>query len=205
MDSLLNGTVTHGVRLTLILAPNGFGILGYGISDDDYVGVGIPLTIDARTPACYLGAMQVLGLDHERRYLTTKRARYGVYLDPEFEGHVLCHYDYDREPSNDYPNPHVQIDGSSDALDELSARLDYVTAELGRLHFPVGSRRYRPSLEDVIEFAITEGFARGRPGWRDVVSRHREDWEKIQLRVAIRRDPETARSALTDLDPDSGG
>jgi hypothetical protein len=66
------------------------------------------------------------------------------------------------------------------------------------LHFPTGGRRYRPALEDVIEFLIVEGLADGQAGWRDVLNEERDAYWRIQLRAAIRRDPWTALAALRE-------
>jgi hypothetical protein len=68
-----------------------------------------------------------------------------------------------------------------------------------KLHFPVGGRRYRPSLEDVIEFLIVERLVDARDGWQTVLAREREAFRRLQLRAAIRRDPETTMSALKNL------
>jgi hypothetical protein len=54
-------------------------------------------------------------------------------------------------------------------------------APLDRLHFPVGGRRFRPILEDVIEFLIVERLARARDGWADVLSQERDRYYGIQL------------------------
>jgi hypothetical protein len=52
----------------------------------------------------------------------------------------------------------------------------------------------------VVEFLITESLAVPRDeGWRDVLRAEREAFQRIQLRAAIRRDPETARATLEDL------
>jgi len=58
----------------------------------------------------------------------------------------------------------------------------------------------RPALEDVVEFLVIEGLAVPRDeGWRDVLQAEREAFQLIQLRAAIRRDPETAREVLKGL------
>lgn len=74
------------------------------------------------------------------------------------------------------------------------------TRQLERLHFPVGGRRYRPALEDVVEFLITEGLAVPRDErWEDVLRAEREAFQRIQLHAAIRRDPDAGREVLKDL------
>jgi hypothetical protein len=70
---------------------------------------------------------------------------------------------------------------------------------LDRLHFPVGGRRFRPILEDVIEFLMAERLAKAREGWAEVLSRERDQYYRIQLQAAIRRDPESAWRPLDAL------
>ena len=74
---------------------------------------------------------------------------------------------------------------------------------LHRLHFPAGGRRFRLTLEDVIEFLVAARLASGRQGWADVVAAEREEFYRIQLRAAVRRDPETARDVLRTLDQET--
>lgn len=110
-----------------------------------------------------------------------------------------CTYDYERNPAHGYPAAHVQVNGHSPALDELCQRAE-VRKELKDLHLPVGGRRFRPTLEDLIEFLIIEGFAEARSDWRRVLERPRRAWEERQLRAAVRRHPGAARRELDDLD-----
>ncbi|MGO1544456.1 MAG: hypothetical protein ACTHXA_08965 [Gulosibacter sp.] len=64
------------------------------------------------------------------------------------------------------------------------------------LHFPTGGARYRPSLEDVLQFAILEFGIDTRPEADDVLIERRRVWREIQLRAAIGDDLETAISEL---------
>lgn len=74
-----------------------------------------------------------------------------------------------------------------------------VTRSLERFHFPVGGKRYRPTVEDMVEFVVIERFAKPRPGWQAVVRQHRDDWARVQLKSVVRRDPETAAEELRRL------
>lgn len=113
---------------------------------------------------------------------------------------VLLHYDYERDKSDDYPDAHLQICASSLEWEAIGVRLDGSERLLERMHLPVGGRRFRPTLEDIVEFLITEKLASPKPRWETAVARGRESFRKKQLRAAIRRDPETARSALAERD-----
>lgn len=112
-------------------------------------------------------------------------------------GPAYVTFDYERNKRG-YPEAHLQVYGQSAALAAWDAGPSGKRG-LERLHFPVGGRRYRPILEDVIEFLVTEQLADGREGWPDVIEAERREYRRIQLRAAIRRDPETARAAVADL------
>lgn len=57
---------------------------------------------------------------------------------------------------------------------------------LSRLHFPIGGERFRPCIEDLIQFVIEECGVDAVPGWDEVVQAGRERWRRIQLRTVVR-------------------
>lgn len=150
----------------------------------------------------YLYAAYTLAADPEETYLTVVKSQYGLYVEDGLEGMVV-HWDYEREPNHDYPAAHVQVNGECPHFDELTGRSRNAGREcpqrpLRDLHFPVGGRRFRPTLEDVVEFLIAEGIVDCRPGALEVVQQHREMWEDRQLRAAVRRHPEIAMRQLRE-------
>jgi hypothetical protein len=114
----------------------------------------------------------VLCEDDSESFLTVESSYFGVMAPgegPAEPGRPLCHLDYERRKERDYPDCHVQVPGQSDALDAWGLH----RKELGRLHFPADGYRYRLILEDVIQFLVAEGLAKGRRGWRDVLAAER--------------------------------
>lgn len=107
--------------------------------------------------------------------------------------------DYERNKAHGYPEAHLQVGGECAALRAWRLTNGTTDRALHDLHFPVGGRRYRPALEDVIEFLVVERLAEARPGWKKVLDQSREDFRKLQLRAAIRRDLETATQAVKDF------
>jgi hypothetical protein len=136
--------------------------------------------------------------DHEQKYLMVRQSVMLLSSSPD-PNDVLLHYDYERD-KDDYPDAHLQICATSDAWEAVGRRLDGSERLLERMHLPVGGRRFRPTLEDAVEFLITEKLAESKPRWEQAVHEGGERFRKIQLRAAIRRDPETARSALEALE-----
>jgi hypothetical protein len=199
LAELLNGTVATGIRISSVLHPTGTCWVARGITKTDLsLRKGVPLRLGRGAARGYLLVAQILELDPEGRHLATTKSQYGLYADEGLEQMVL-HYDYERSPAHGYPAAHVQVNGDSPALDELCRRAG-VRKELKDLHLPVGGRRFRPTLEDLIEFLVIEGFADARSDWRGVIERHRRAWQERQLRAAVRRHPAAARRELEDLD-----
>src|SRR5665811_2281160 len=97
----------------------------------------------------------------------------------------------------------MQIEASSEAWEEVLKRSDSASDRertLAKLHLPVGGRRFRPTMEDIIEFVVSERLVVPRPGWEAAVHESRANFQEKQLRAAIRRNPDTAKQAMQDLD-----
>lgn len=195
LSDTLNGTVTDGVRLSAVPVPaKKMVYVGAGVGRQDLTPrTGFRLRRADGRPAVYMLVSYRLRADDEHSYLTVQNSVVALALDQNM-GHELMHVDYERDKPNDYPEAHLQLVATSDEWKRLSPG-----KPLERLHLPVGPRRFRPSLEDVIEFLIREGLADGRNGWRDIVDTRREAFQLLQLRAAIRRHPDVAREALADF------
>lgn len=196
LTDLLNRTICDGPRLKTVMQEDGeVGWVGYKITKDDpFIGEAIPVAV-GRKPRVYLHISQALELDSEGSFLKVRASNYDLCLDPTLET-VVLHYDFNREPGNPYPDAHVQVHGESVAFADLCNRTG-VDMTLGRLQIPVGGRRYRPSVEDVIEMLIVEGFAEPRDErWPDILAEHRKRWHEMQLKSVVRREPEIAAEEL---------
>jgi hypothetical protein len=193
----LNGTMTDGVRVSAVVTPDGTTIVASGVTSRSFQPHLIPLTLGRSAPSSYLWLAYIVKMDEHQRYLAVAKSGYGVYLDAE-RREMLFHYDYEREPTHRYPPAHVQVAGDSPMLTGLAEHRGQPRKLLQDFHFPVGGRRFRPTLEDIIEFLIVEDLVDSRPGWRAVVAAGRRDWESRQLRAAVRRDPDPAIAQLCE-------
>ena len=54
----------------------------------------------------------------------------------------------------------------------------------------------RPTLEDLLEFVILEEMAKPHKKWEQVIAKHRDRWENLQLRAAVRSNPTEAAEEL---------
>ncbi len=97
--------------------------------------------------------------------------------------HPVVRFDYDRERA--WASAHVQLHAESSAVGYLRAHAGK-TSETWRLHLPVGGRRFRPSLEDVIEFAIAEFNVDKKDSYAQRIGEGRRQWRRLQAKAAIR-------------------
>lgn len=196
LTGTLNATVTDGVRLTAVTARQAdAAFVGFGISKNQLQPrESFPLMAISGRPQVFMNVSYRLRADDERDYLMVQNSVVALAMDVEMDRELL-HVDYERDKADDYPEAHLQVAASSEAWEELSPG-----RALSKLHLPVGPRRFRPSLEDVIEFVAREGLVGCRDGWRDVVQHGRQGFLRRQLRAAIRRNPDIAREILNEIE-----
>ncbi|WP_215547552.1 hypothetical protein [Amycolatopsis sp. CA-230715] len=173
-------------------------VVGYGITKREQdLRQAIPLTLGKKAPRFFLGLHFRLTPDHVHEHLMVESSVFTVSLT-EDPSRPLFHYDYERDKGDGYPEAHLQICASSPDWDQAGIRLDGSGRLLEKLHLPVGGRRFRPAVEDIIEFLVCEQLAEGRPGWRTAVEEGRQRFQEKQLRAAVRKHPDVARAALEE-------
>ncbi|WP_055480931.1 hypothetical protein [Sphaerimonospora mesophila] len=133
--------------------------------------------------------------DPEGEYFTVLSSFVAIYGDSDGKC-CLCHFDYERDKVDGYPEAHIQVYGESPVLRMWGGEL--LDRGLHRLHFPSGHRRFRWCLEDVIEFLVIEGIVPGKPGWQEAIEPGRRRFHETQLRAAIRRDMTTTIGYLEE-------
>lgn len=198
LSDLLNATICDGIRLTASRRNGEVYLVSFNLSAQDQIlGKAIPIALRGK-PTCFLGLSFRLQPDDEQQYLMVQSSVLALYADQD-ESVELLHYDYERNKGDGYPEAHLQVEAGSPAWTSFCEQVGLVGRPLKRLHLPVGGRRYRPTVEDLIEFLVVEKLALGRPGWKKAVDAGRADFQRRQLRAAVRRDPASARAVLADL------
>ncbi len=192
LSDLLNKTVTTGIRLSSVLI-RGVAHVGYRIGVDDIETKGIPVRVDDGPIGGYLGVSYRLAPDDEGEHLMVKSSVVGIFADEALD-EALIHYDYERHKLHGYPEAHMQISAESPAWKKLRGKGSQKPLE--KLHFPVGGRRYRPSIEEVIEFLVIAVGVDARTNWKKAVDEGRARFEERQFRAAVRRRPEWAFEQL---------
>jgi hypothetical protein len=121
-------------------------------------------------------------------------------LKADLDRMPVIRWDYDRH-ARAKPHSHVQVYAHRGVLSHLLSQLEHKTPQsFESLHIPMGSERFRPCIEDVIEFLISDcGFVGGQD-WRRTVKTGRAKWRRLQTRAAVRDCPSEAAEALRALD-----
>jgi hypothetical protein len=209
LSEMLNNTVCNGVRLSAVIrtkipgAKNGINI-GYKLTPRfQNLREGIPLSISRRSPKFFLGFFMHLEADDASKYMMVKESMTILALDGDLSRELL-HYDYERDKNKQppgYPEAHLQVCASSDDWKIAGQRSGHGNLSLARMHLPVGpigGRRFRPTLEDVIEFLIVEGLVDHRKGWKAALDETRRPFRELQLKAAVRKNQELAIEALKE-------
>lgn len=130
-------------------------------------------------------------MDRAGRHLKTSQSSFKLYslLDRT----PLVRQEYISDMASPIPIAHWHFHGERGAFSHLLARAHEVQPDLVRkphdlssLHFPVGGERFRPSLEDLLEFLVRECGVDAVPGWEAAIERGRADWRLRQLRTVVR-------------------
>lgn len=127
----------------------------------------------------------------------------------------LVRYDFIDAPNAKIPAAHVQFHATHPELDRAMENAGRATRggrklqkkfskagaapDASNLHFPVGGRRFRPELEDVLEMLVHEFGIDHEDNFEAAIVRSRREWRAIQLRAAIQDAPDVAVSELKNL------
>ena len=192
----LNRTITDGLRLSVVMDASGRAAIGNRINEREPIGTPIALTVTKAPASLELRFLHSLELDASREFPTTSKSTYK--LCEVDSGSPIVTYDYTRDPPNDYPEAHLHVHGSAENIKLMLERCGRPKDKPDDLHFPVGGRRFRPCLEDLIEFCILERLVEPRLGWKQALNESRQRFRDNQLRAAVRRSPDIAAGVLKD-------
>lgn len=175
--------------------------LRYVVQPDD-PKARFPLTIGGD----YLADLSVrffLSMDTVHTWVKAVRTDFAItsVLDKK----PLMRLDY-RADMHTVPISHWQVHAERGAISHLLGRAHAISPQLvakphdmSSLHFPVGGERFRPCLEDFLQFAIAEMGFDAVTGWEAALAAGREGWRRIQLRSMTRDAQNEVVQALRDL------
>ncbi|CAM2897343.1 hypothetical protein ACSL103130_06515 [Actinomyces slackii] len=217
VEDLLTSTICQSAEVTALEAktPNGLAVVIRTAEKREEDPAPCYLTVENKKLLVLEVSYKVL-LGRDSSYLRVEQSSFQV---KPLKGAPFFRYDYMSRPeSMAVPTSHFQIHAHRDEV--LHAM--YVSAKsrskgskkkdldpdsprgLQMLHFPLGGARFRPCLEDVIEMLIREFGVDAQLNWEERIKSGRIAWRHIQLAAAVRDDPETARSALREVESSGG-
>lgn len=200
LTEFLNGTVTTGCLVRATLTDEDIAIVSPAKDPIKDLAL-VPLSTSsdrAKRDAAPLSLRMTFTtkLDSEGEHLMVETSMFGLCVNPR-TGHCPFRVEYDRDKRGKQA-AHLQLSADSAALGYAYGLLNNKDPKpLHKLHFPLGDKRFRPSVEDFVEFLRQEGFiSEVHQSWKQVLNQSRADWHHRQLRAAVRRDPLTAISQL---------
>lgn len=146
-------------------------------------------------------------LDGTGEFLTVDKSKIWVVAGVDSTPVFRFEYLHDAEW---VPHSHIQVHGERGALAHLLSQTGHPRPHnMSALHLPTGGARFRPNLEDVLQFLIEDCRFDSLPSWRDAVERERATWRRTQTRAACRALPAEAAAQLSALGytvtPPTGG
>lgn len=195
LQDILNQTVCDHARVRAVVEPDG-ATVGTNLDKLTLQSAPARMRSQSKIPIWIDVSGKLMFDTDEGLFLTVRTSYVGVYLgaDPE---HPVLHYDFERGKSK-YTEAHVQVYGRHETLESYLSEVG-AKDRLAKLHLPVGGRRFRPSLEDIIEFLVAEKMARPKAGWDEVVEQERREYRRKQIAAVVRRNHGSAIHELTRL------
>ncbi len=98
------------------------------------------------------------------------------------------------------PAAHIQVHAHRGALSHLLSQAEHpFPHDMSALHIPIGGARFRPCLEDFIQFLIAECRFDSLPDWQHCVREGRRRWRRRQAAAVTRDMPEEAARVIREL------
>jgi len=149
--------------------------------------------------------------DRDGRWLKVESSTFAVR--PEESGTPYFRYDY-LASARDVPEAHINVHAHRDDMivalvgggkgaTAKGRRRRFVNEgilpQVAKFHFPVGGRRFRPCIEDVLEVVIDEFGLDRQPRYKQALKEGQERYRNRQLKAAVRDNAETAIETLQAL------
>lgn len=166
---------------------------------DRYV-IGLAAPVKLTTNGMQLAELSVklrCCLDTSAQFIAVENS--SLILTAALDRAPIIRFDYDRK-AHSKPSAHIQVHAHRGALSHLLSQTGHrAPHSMESLHLPVGGPRFRPCVEDIVQFLVDDCRFDAKPGWKDVVLRGREKWRRIQVKSVVRDAPEDAAEVLRTL------
>ncbi|MDE0652420.1 MAG: hypothetical protein OXI26_02045 [bacterium] len=207
LNHLLESSVSTTARFDARLSSDGAEAVVQVRDGPDARSAGVALVRshdDPDGPALFLRARYIVEVDARRDDLRVSSSTVGLWADVtggRKRPRPLVRVEYDRRQSaRGRAAAHVHLHANSPELAWMYGSAGRPAPDLHALHFPVGGRRFRPTLEEFLLFLDRESlFNDWKEGWKPRLTQSLEAWERRQARATARQFPEEAVGALETL------
>lgn len=157
---------------------------------------GIPLSVEGAVLA-WLRFTYFCRWDRANQYLAVDKSK--VWIVAAVDSTPIFRFEFLYE-TDWVPHSHIQVHGHRGALSHLLSKAGHPAPhDMAALHLPTGGARFRPNLEDVIQFLITDCRFDHVDSWRQAVERERAEWRVIQTRAVVRAMADVAADQLSSM------
>ena len=142
-----------------------------------------------------------VSLDDESNHLAVQQSTYGLWVrpDPHRKPRPVFRIEYTRDAHNT-PPAHVHIHAESMEFGWIYGTSRLAPPRLEEIHFPVGGRRFRPTVEELLRFLNREKlFVDWLHRWDGLVEESLEEWEMNQARATVRQHTGAAIKQLREM------
>jgi hypothetical protein len=169
---------------------------GQTVDDRGRESGGVPLLVRGQQLA-WLRLNYSCRPDSVERYLAVDSSK--VWVVSTKDRSPLFRFEFQYEATR-VPHSHIHVHAERGSLTHLLTRTGHGRPhEMSALHLPTGGSRFRPNLEDVVQFLIVECGVDPVEGWKAAVDERRAEWRAIQTRAVARAMPAEAAYALREL------
>lgn len=162
----------------------------------------IPVRVDGEHLAD-LAHSVFLASDRVGQFIKTVRSETAIYSTLDRQPLLRLEY---RVDMHSVPVAHWQVHAERGAFSHLLARAHAHRPkavrkphDISSLHLPVGGERFRPCLEDVLQFLVSDCGVDHHPGWFEAVAQGRHTWLLRQLAASVRDAQGEAARVLREL------
>ncbi len=207
LNDIIDASIATDIRFAAEFFETGEGAIVRAQTPANRRWPGLPLVRpndDSQSPRLFLRAQYRVEMDDTNAHLQVITSTVGLLVDVtggQRDPRPLLRVEYDRRRSKPgRPAAHVHLHANSPELAWIYGSSGQPAPDLHALHFPVGGRRFRPTLEDFLLFLDRERiFTNWKPGWRAQVIASLAEWDRSQARTTVRRYPDEAIRQLEDL------
>ncbi len=142
-----------------------------------------------------------VSLDSQVEHLAVQQSTFGLWVrpDPARKPRPVFRVEYDREATSK-PCAHLHLHAESVELGWVYGTEGLPLPRLQEIHFPVGGRRFRPTVEELLEFLDREKlFTNWNSDWKKALEQSLALWNKQQVQATVRNNPETAIEQLEKM------